>query len=164
MAQHPPANEITKYLSGMHFPAKKSELTEHAKQQGAREEGIRAIPDMPQNSFDTMSPRRAAHCGNALKRPASTVVSRSTTPQRAMSGMLTRSPAPSSTSRILCWKIRDRSTSRSRSGEQDGSRACVAGLLHAASAMSGNALMLNQVTGVGETGQGCPAAKLAQSC
>ncbi|NBC47110.1 MAG: hypothetical protein GVY22_03775 [Gammaproteobacteria bacterium] len=30
MSQHPPANELTKHLSGMHFPAKKNELTEHA--------------------------------------------------------------------------------------------------------------------------------------
>ncbi|MBK1703640.1 DUF2795 domain-containing protein [Halochromatium glycolicum] len=66
MAQHPPANEMTKHLSGMHFPAKKSELTEHAKQQGARDEGIQAVRDMPQTRFDTMSPRRAPHCGNAL--------------------------------------------------------------------------------------------------
>lgn len=46
---------ITKHLSGMDFPADKEGLVEHARGQGAGEDVIQAIRDMPQDSYGSMA-------------------------------------------------------------------------------------------------------------
>lgn len=55
MAEKPPVNEVTKNLSGVDFPAKKEDLVAHAKDQGANDDVVQAIEDLPQNEFRTMA-------------------------------------------------------------------------------------------------------------
>lgn len=55
MADKPPVNEVTKNLSGVDFPAKKKDLVAHAKDQGAKEDVVRAIQDLPQDEYRTMA-------------------------------------------------------------------------------------------------------------
>jgi hypothetical protein len=55
MAQHPAANEVTKHLSGMHFPAKRQELEQHASSHGAGDDVLQAIRDLPQDEYGNMA-------------------------------------------------------------------------------------------------------------
>lgn len=55
MAEKPPVNEVTKNLSGVDFPAKREDLVAHAKDQGADDDVVQAIEDLPQNEFHSMA-------------------------------------------------------------------------------------------------------------
>jgi hypothetical protein len=45
--------QIQKYLGGMEYPASKQELIEHAKEQGAPEEVVRALDEAPTEEYET---------------------------------------------------------------------------------------------------------------
>jgi hypothetical protein len=42
---------VEKSLKGMHYPAKKRDLIKHAQQQGAEEEVVEALKDLPAQDF-----------------------------------------------------------------------------------------------------------------
>jgi len=49
------ANEITKHLAGIDFPASRKELEKHAKSQGADDDILKAIHDLPEDKYNTMA-------------------------------------------------------------------------------------------------------------
>ena len=52
MTQAPQPIEVQKYLSGMDYPAKKGEIVEHAKGQGAPQEVIHSLEELPEQEYD----------------------------------------------------------------------------------------------------------------
>jgi hypothetical protein len=54
MSGHSPAN-ITHHLKGIDFPAEKTDLVKHAKQQGADREILDVIEKMPDGRYETMA-------------------------------------------------------------------------------------------------------------
>jgi hypothetical protein len=54
MGGHSPAN-ITHHLKGIDFPADKSDLAKHAKQQGADQEILEVLNKMPDGKYETMA-------------------------------------------------------------------------------------------------------------
>jgi len=44
---------VEKSLKGMHYPAKKEDLIKHAKQQGAEEEIVETLKDLPEEKFES---------------------------------------------------------------------------------------------------------------
>jgi uncharacterized protein DUF2795 len=46
---------VTHHLKGIHFPAKKPDLIQHAKQNGAPSEVMQAIEAMPDQNYETMA-------------------------------------------------------------------------------------------------------------
>jgi hypothetical protein len=50
-----PVVEITKSLKGITFPAAKDDLVEFARENGANEDIVRAIDEMPDDEYDSMS-------------------------------------------------------------------------------------------------------------
>ena len=44
---------VEKSLKGMHYPAKKEDLIKHAKQQGADEEIVDTLKDLPEEKFES---------------------------------------------------------------------------------------------------------------
>lgn len=45
--------QVQKYLSGMHYPASKDEIVDHAKSQGADEKVIQILERLPDDDFET---------------------------------------------------------------------------------------------------------------
>ena len=49
------ASEIQKYMSGMDFPADKSDLVEHARQQDAPQEVLDVMENLPEQEYGTVA-------------------------------------------------------------------------------------------------------------
>lgn len=47
--------DVTRHLKGIHFPAEKRDLVEHAKKNGAPPDAMKAIEAMPEQSYETMA-------------------------------------------------------------------------------------------------------------
>ena len=47
--------DITQYLAGMKFPCEKEDLIEHAKYQGAIDEVLDLLRNMPEEEYSTMA-------------------------------------------------------------------------------------------------------------
>lgn len=45
--------QVQKFLSGMHYPASKDEIVDHAKSNGADEKVIQTLQQMPDDDFET---------------------------------------------------------------------------------------------------------------
>lgn len=45
--------EVEKSLKGINFPAKKQDLLKHAQKQGAEQEVLETIKDLPENEYRT---------------------------------------------------------------------------------------------------------------
>lgn len=54
MGGHSPSN-VTHHLKGIDFPAKKSDLVQHAKKNGAESEVLDAIEAMPEQDYENMA-------------------------------------------------------------------------------------------------------------
>ena len=44
--------EVQKYLSGVDYPAGKQELVDHAREQGAGDDGVQALGSIPDREYD----------------------------------------------------------------------------------------------------------------
>jgi hypothetical protein len=55
MAQGPSSADLTQALSGMQYPAGKDALKKHAKSNGAPDEVVSAIENLPEGEFGTMA-------------------------------------------------------------------------------------------------------------
>lgn len=44
--------KVQKFLSGMDYPADKSQLIEHARTKGADDESVRALENIPDRTYD----------------------------------------------------------------------------------------------------------------
>ena len=47
--------DVTHHLKGIHFPAEKGELVEHARKNGAPSETVEAIEAMPDGTYKTVA-------------------------------------------------------------------------------------------------------------
>jgi hypothetical protein len=45
--------QVQKFLSGMHYPAGKDEIVDHAKKQGADDNIMQTLEQLPDESFET---------------------------------------------------------------------------------------------------------------
>lgn len=50
--QHANPREVEKSLKGIDYPAKKQDLVKHAQQQGASQEVLQTIKDLPQEDYN----------------------------------------------------------------------------------------------------------------
>jgi hypothetical protein len=52
MTQSPEPIEVQKYLSGMNYPATKEQIVDNAKSQGAPEEVMESLEQIPDEEYD----------------------------------------------------------------------------------------------------------------
>ena len=53
MAHHANPVEVEKSLKGMDYPAKKEDLIKHAQQQGANQDVLETLKDLPEENFQS---------------------------------------------------------------------------------------------------------------